>query len=77
MLDLSHVDAIRCRVVVELVRHDDEVAFHGIFVCLELVVYGLMTRTSGEEEQQFGGCVRVVCGFGDVAVDAAKLGDLS
>ena len=73
MLYFGHVDAIRSWVVVELIGHDDEVAFHGIFICLELVVDRLVAGTARELQQQFRRRVWVVGGFGDVAVDATKL----
>ena len=49
-----------------LIRHDDEEAFGGIFVGLELVVAGVDAAAGGEEEEEFGGEMGVVGWFGDV-----------
>jgi hypothetical protein len=77
LLHFGHVHTVGRRVVVELVGHDNEVAFRGILVCLELVIYRLVAGAAREQEEEFGGRVRVVGGFGNVAVDATKLGELA
>lgn len=73
LLYFGHVNTVGCWVVVELVGHDYEVAFGGIFVGLELVVGGLVACAACEEEQELRGRVWVVGGFGDVAVYATEL----
>jgi hypothetical protein len=77
LLDFGHVDRIRCWIVIELVGHDDKVAFRGILVGLKLIVGGLVAGAASEKEQKFGGRVRVVGGFRDVAVYTTKLGELA
>jgi hypothetical protein len=77
LLDFGHVDRIRCWIVIELVGHDDKVAFRGILVGLKLIVGGLVAGAASEKEQKFGRGVWIVGGFRNVAVYATKFGDLA
>jgi hypothetical protein len=43
-----------------LVGHNDQIAFGGIFVSLELVVLGIYTGAASEEEQELRGRMGVV-----------------
>lgn len=64
-------------IIVELIRHDDQIALLSVGVGLELVGWGVNAGAAGQEEEEFAGCVRVVGWFGYVAVDVVEFGDFA
>lgn len=64
-------------IIVELIRHDDQIALLSVGVGLEFVGRGVDASAAGQEEEEFAGCVRVVGWFGYVAVDVVEFGDFA
>lgn len=58
-----------------LIRHNDQKPLSSILVRLQLVVGAVDACAAGEEEEQFGGRVGIVGGFGDVDVDVVEFCD--
>jgi hypothetical protein len=52
-----------------LVRHNHKEAFCGIFVGLQLIVYGFQACAASEEKEKFGRGVGIIGRFGDVHLE--------
>lgn len=59
-----------------LIWHDDQEAFGGILVRLQLVVGAAYAGAASQEQEELGWRVRIVGGLGHVDFDVIVLGDL-
>ena len=59
-----------------LIGHNNEEAFGGIAIRLELVVGTVHACAAGEEKEELARAVWVVGGFGHVGFDVVEFGDL-